>query len=179
MFERQGHYRNFSHALSGLAVCIAGVISASGSAASQEPPAGPASGKVTVTGCVQRIDESGSLDTTIPERTPTPEQAGVRANLGEPGSGFMLTDATPPPGSKGEGRGERTTGPRVRYVLIGDENELAKYQGQRVRAQGTLPAAPTKPAETAPVGTSGSREFQSNTARLKVTSIERVAGDCK
>jgi hypothetical protein len=162
----------------GLALVIAGTMSTSGSFASQDPAAGHASTRIMVTGCVQRIDESGSLDTTIPERTPTPEQAGVRANLGEPGSGFMLTDATPPPGGTGDARGGRTNGPRVRYVLIGDENEFAKYQGQRVRAQGTLPVAPTKPAETAPVGTSGSREFQSNTARLKVTSVERVAGDC-
>jgi hypothetical protein len=164
----------------GLALVIAGVMSTSGSLAPQDPPAGPASAQVTVTGCVQRVDESGSLDTTIPERTPTPEQAGVRANLGEPGPGFMLTDATPPAATgKGDARSGRANEPRVRYVLIGDENELAMYQGQRVRAQGTLPPASTKPAETASVGTSGSSEVQSNTARLRVTSIERVSGNCK
>ena len=59
----------------------------------QERSAATPSGVVTVIGCVQRIDESGSLGKTIPERTPTPEQAGVAANRGEPGPGFMLTDA--------------------------------------------------------------------------------------
>jgi hypothetical protein len=126
------------------------------------------------------MDESGSLGTSIPERTPTPEQAGVRANLGEPGSGFMLTDATRPAAtSRGDARRRRANGSRVRYVLIGNENEFAKFQGQRVRAQGTLPPASTKPAETTPVGTSGSSNFQSNIARLRVTSLERVAGSCK
>ena len=131
-----------------------------------------------MTGCVQRVDESGTLGTTIPERTSTPEQAGVRANPGEPGPGFMLTDATPPPAGKGETRSTRSN-LRVRYVLVGHESELEKYEGQRVRAHGTLPAPSTKPAETTPVGTSGSTRLQSNTARLNVTFIEPVARTCK
>ena len=32
---------------------------------------------VTITGCVQRMDESGKLGTTIPEHTATPEQRTV------------------------------------------------------------------------------------------------------
>jgi hypothetical protein len=144
----------------------------------QDRPAVTLSGMVTIIGCVQRIDESGSLGTTIPERTPTPEQAGVAANRGEPGAGFMLADATSAKNPKPP-RGAGTNTAAVRYILLGDESELAKYQGQRVRAQGTLAAAPTKPAETAPVGTSGSAQLQTNTARLRVNSIERVASDCK
>jgi hypothetical protein len=144
----------------------------------QDRPDTAPSGTVTVTGCVQRIDDSGSLGTTIPERTPTPEQAGVVANRGEPGPGFMLTDATAAT-DKGAARGNASSLPRVRYILVGDEADLATYLGQRVRAQGTLAALPTKPAETGPVGTSGSTELQSNTRRLKVVSVERVAADCK
>ena len=144
----------------------------------QERSAATPSGVVTVIGCVQRIDESGSLGTTIPERTPTPEQAGVAANRGEPGPGFMLTDATSAKNPKSP-RGAGTNTAAVRYILLGDEPELAQYQGQRVRAQGTLAAVPTKPAESAPVGTSGSVQLQTNTARLRVTSIEKVADDCK
>jgi hypothetical protein len=152
---------------------------AAGLAAQDRAGAGAAgSNSITVTGCVQRVDESGTLGTTIPERTATPEQAGVRANLGEPGPGFMLTDATPPPAGKGEA-GSGRSNPRVRYVLVGDESDLEKYEGQRVRVHGTLPAPSTKPAETAPVGTSGSTELQSNTARLNVAFIESVARDCK
>jgi len=123
------------------------------------------------------MDDSGTLGTTIPERTPTPEQAGVAANSGEPGFGFVLTDAEaagaskPAPGS--------TAPAKTRYVLIGDPAELATYQGQRVRAHGALAAVPTKPAESAPVGTNGSAEFRSNTARLKVVSIESIASSCK
>jgi hypothetical protein len=144
----------------------------------QDRPVAAPSGTVTVIGCIQRIDDSGRLGTTIPERTPTPEQAGAVANRGEPGTGFILTDATTT-NDKKEARGSASSVPRVRYILIADDADLATYQGQRVRAQGTLTALPTKPAETAPVGTSGSTELQSNTPRLKVTSIERVAADCK
>jgi hypothetical protein len=146
--------------------------------AAQDRPVAAPSATVTVIGCIQRIDDSGSLGTTIPERMPTPEQAGAVANRGEPGTGFILTDATTPNDNKGA-RGSASSAPRVRYVLIADDADLATYQGQRVRAQGTLTALSTKPAETTPVGTSGSTQLQSNTPRLKVTSIERVAADCK
>jgi hypothetical protein len=159
------------------AIIVTFAVATNAALSAQDRPGAAPSGPVTVTGCVQRIDESGSLGTTIPERTPTPEQAGVAANRGEPATGFMLTDATAP-NQKGT-RGGASTAPPVRYILIADDADLARYQGQRVRAQGTLAARPTKPAETAPVGTSGSNELQSNTLRLKVTSIERVAADCK
>ena len=151
-------------------------VSVSVSPATQQRADAPSSNTVTITGCVQRMDESGSLGTTIPERTPPPEQAGVAANSGEPGNAFMLVDAVPPDAGK---TSRSTAPPHLRYVLVGDAAELAKYQGQRVRAHGTLAATPTKPAETAPVGTSGSVQFQSNAARLKVTSIERIAATCK
>jgi hypothetical protein len=157
------------------AAMIAAVAAAASLTAQQRPADAPSS-TVTVTGCVQRIDESGSLGTTIPERTPTPEQAGIAANSGEPGLGFMLVAAAPPNRAK-TARGNAPVS--MRYVLVADAAELAQYQGQRVRAQGTLAAVPTKPAESAPVGTSGSVQFQSNAARLNVTSIERIAASCK
>jgi len=159
-----------------IAVISAFAVSAGGSSAAQQRPGAAQPRTVTITGCVQRMDESGSLGTTIPERTPAPEQAGVAANAGEPGYGFMLTDAQPARAPR-NARGTPAQG--LRYVLIADAAELAKYQGQRVRAQGVLASVPTKPAESAPVGTSGSVQFQSNAARLKVTSIERVAASCK
>jgi hypothetical protein len=165
-------------------VLVAIAATATTTLAGQDPSTAEPSGTVTVVGCVQRIDESGSLDTTIPERTPTPEQVGVAANSGEPAAGFMLTDATPAsthktPSERKDSPAATRDLPRVRYVMIGKEEELARYLGQRVRVQGTLPAAPTKPAETTPVGTSGSTQIQSNTARLKVAAIERMAPDCK
>jgi hypothetical protein len=170
------------HLRSGVLVAIAAM--ATMTYAAQDPSPAGSSATVTVVGCVQRIDESGSLDTTIPERTPSPEQTGVGANSGEPASGFMLTDATPAsthktPSQRKDSPASTRELPRVRYVIIGTEAELTKYLGQRVRVQGTPAAAPTKPAETTPVGTSGSAQIRSNTPRLKVKSIERMAADCK
>jgi hypothetical protein len=160
------------------ATIVTFAIATNAAMVAQDRPDAAPSGTITVTGCVQRIDDSGSLGTTIPERTPTPEHAGAVANRGQPGTGFILTDAATPNDTKGA-RGSASSAPRVRYILIADDGDLATYQGQRVRAQGTLTALPTKPAETAPVGTSGSTQLQSYTPRLKVTSIERVAADCK
>jgi hypothetical protein len=157
------------------AAIVTFAIATNAALAAQDRPDAAPSGSVTVTGCLQRIDDSGSLGTPLP---PTPEQAGAVAIRGEPGTGFILTDAATPNDTKGA-RGSASGAPRVRYILIADEGDLATYEGQRVRAQGTLTALPTKPAETAPVGTSGSTELQSYTPRLKVTSIERVAADCK
>ena len=65
-----------------IAAVIACAIATGAMPAAQERPNAGPSRTVTLTGCVQRIDESGSLDTTIPERTPTPEQAGTAANSG-------------------------------------------------------------------------------------------------
>ena len=132
------------------------------------------SSTATIVGCVQRVDQSGTLGTTIPERAATPESAGVLANLGEPGPGFLLSDAAL----------ESAAGVKIsikadlpkRYVLVGGENDLAKHEGQRVRVTGTIVPL-TKPADQ-PIGTSGSNQIKSETRRLKVTSIEKIAADC-
>src|SRR2546430_14355939 len=52
-------------------------------------------GSVSVIGCLQRNDNSGTLGTTIPESAATPESAPTRANSGEPAPGFQLAAATP------------------------------------------------------------------------------------
>jgi hypothetical protein len=51
------------------------------------------SSTMMVVGCVQRTEHSGTLGTTIPERTASPENAGILANSGEPAPGFVLADA--------------------------------------------------------------------------------------
>jgi hypothetical protein len=135
---------------------------------------------VTVVGCVQRTEQSGTLGTTIPERTAaTPEQAGVLANLGEPGRGFILADATPVSADTKSipASGESNTEQPKRYILVGADDQFAKHEGHRVRINGTIAAQPAANA-TGTAGTSGSNALKSNTARLQATSIDMVAGDC-
>jgi hypothetical protein len=127
-----------------------------------------------VVGCVQRTEQPGTLGTTIPGRTATPENIGVLANSGEPAQGFILTDAAAD-FSSGLKPGVRTDLPK-RYVLVGDDNDFARLEGQRVRVSGKI-VPPTKPAEAA-VGTSGSEQIKSATERLKVNAVEVIAGKC-
>jgi hypothetical protein len=151
------------------------VVSLIGSSAlAQEPPADPNNSTLMVVGCVQRTEQPGTLGTTIPERTATPENVGVLANAGEPGQGFILADASAD-FSSGLKPGVRTELPK-RFVLVGDDNDLAKVEGQRVRVTGRIVPS-TKPDDSA-VGTAGSQPIKSETQRLKVSAIEVIAGKC-
>jgi hypothetical protein len=127
-----------------------------------------------VVGCVQRTEQSGTLGTTIPERAASPENAGTLANSGEPANGFILADAAAD-FSAGMKAGAPTDLPK-RYVLLGDEFDLAKHEGKRVRVNGKIVPS-TKPADK-PVATGGSDQVRSETPRLKVTSVQVIAGSC-
>jgi hypothetical protein len=69
------------------------------------------------------------------------------------------------------------TDPPKRFVLFGNEGDLGKHEGHRVQVSGTI-ERPTKPAESGATGTTGSNQPKSEMDRLKVTSIEMIAGDC-
>jgi hypothetical protein len=140
----------------------------------QDRPADSDSSAMMVVGCVQRTEQSGTLGTTIPERTASPENAGTLANSGEPASGFVLADAAID-FSAGLPQAATTDLPK-RYVLVGADADLAKHEGHRVRVNGKIVPS-TKPAD-APVATSGSDQFKSETKRLKVTSVEVIEGSC-
>lgn len=142
--------------------------------AAQDRAVDPNSATMMVVGCVQRTEHSGTLGTTIPERAATPENAGVLANSGEPAPGFVLADAAVD-FSAGLKPGARMDLPK-RYVLVGDDTDLAKHEGHRVRVNGKIVPS-TKPADK-PVGTSGSNQIRSETQRLKVTSVEVIPGSC-
>src|SRR5262249_46949057 len=98
----------------------------------------------------------------------------VHANPDEPAQGFVLTDATTDfsSGLKSDERTDETT----RYLLVGDENDLVKLEGQRVKVSGKI--APSTKPEDQPVATSGSGQVKPETLRLKVSEIEVVAGKC-
>jgi hypothetical protein len=154
-------------------ILAATAVACSSGLAAQERAVGTNSSTVVVVGCVQRTEHSGTLGTTIPERAATPENAGVLANLGEPAPGFLLAAAVDAPaGSKPAAKNELPK----RYVLVGNDTDFARHEGHRVRVSGTL-APSTKPADK-PVGTSGSTQIKSETQRLKVTSVEMIAGAC-
>jgi hypothetical protein len=114
---------------------------------------------VTVVGCLQRADRSGSLEGSRPGTAAAPEQAGIQANANEPAPGFLLTDATPLPGmprpreSAGAGTqgavgtsGSRDDGTAAKseksektsYVVEGNADQLTPLLGQRVELTGAV-----------------------------------------
>jgi len=153
---------------------VATIVACPVAIAAQDRSIDSDSSTMMVVGCVQRTEQSGTLGTTIPERTASPENAGTLANSGEPANGFVLADAALD-FSAGMKQGAMTDLPK-RYVLVGDEADLAKHEGHRVRVNGTIVPS-TKPAEK-PVGTNGSDLLRSETKRLKVTSVEVIEGSC-
>jgi hypothetical protein len=161
------HIRNALFTVTGVALMWS-------TALAQEPRVDTDNSTVMFVGCVQRTEQPGTLGTTIPGRTATPENIGVLANSGEPAPGFILADAAAD-FSSGLKPGARTDLPK-RYVLVGADNDLAKLEGQRVRVSGKIVPS-TKPEEQ-PVGTVGSEQVKSETQRLKVSAVEVIAGKC-
>lgn len=151
-----------NRSVAGILLIVATVCGAS-IAAAQRATDTPGS-TTTVAGCIQRTDQPGTLGATIPDRNAAPESVGTAGNLGEAGPGFVLIEAP-----------SATTGKR--FILFGSEGELATHEGHRVQVSGTLEPS-TKPAESGATGTSGSNQVKSTTERLKVTSVEMIAGDC-
>ena len=161
----------------GILLVVATVCGASIATAQRATDTPPST--MTVVGCVQHTDQPGTPGTSVPERSAAPEPTGVVANLGAPEPGFILTDAAPvTPGVLKESPAElsRVKSP-MRFILFGNESELGKHEGHRVRVSGVIEPS-TKPAEDGATGTSGSNQPKSATERLKVTSVEMIAQDC-
>ena len=118
--------------LAGIFLAVAAVHSAS-IAAAQRATDTPGS-TTTVVGCIQRTDQPGTLGATIPERNATSEPVGTAGNLGEPGPGLVLIEAS------------SATTPK-RFILFGSEGELVRHEGHRVQVSGMLEPS-TKPAES-------------------------------
>src|SRR5437588_844486 len=57
-----------------------------------QPSSGPA-GTLTIIGCLQPAERSGSLGGTVLGTSATPDTAPVDANLSEPAPGYVLSDA--------------------------------------------------------------------------------------
>jgi len=137
--------------------------------AQSDKPTGP----VSVTGCLQRNDNSGTLDSTIPESTATPETAPVLANSGEPAPGFQLAGATPLPGSP-------KSAPLTVYVLNGSEAQLSKHLGHRIEVTGTVIPNVARNARVQTPGPAqqGSKQLKGDVTRIKVTNVKMLGASC-
>jgi hypothetical protein len=129
------------------------------------------SGRVTVSGCVERAQRNGSLAGTDVATTASPNTAPTEANSGELVNRFVLTDAAP-----GDASGRPQTSaaqPPARFALEGHEPELANYVAQRVQVVGRLAA----PRSSGKGGTQAG--LASGASRIDVESVKSIAPACK
>ena len=157
----------------GSTLAIASVLSCA--VAAQRDRGASTANPRTVVGCLQRIEQSGTLGTTASGTATRPEEAGKLANSQEPAPGYMLADATDATSSVAKDVKPTT------YVLVGDAAKLDRHVGERVRVQGTLTlegrGADTGVPEVAGT-TGGSHDVKSRVKRLRVAAIETVAQKC-
>jgi hypothetical protein len=146
----------------------------------------PADGeKVTVAGCLQRAQRSGSLGGTVVGTSASPNTADDEANSSAIVDAFILAEATPAiggtpqsPGTSGNSTpaaGATGTAGRLQmtsYGLVGREAELERHQGGRLEITGTI-----APAATSGRGTGGAATA-AGTKRIKVESFKVLADTC-
>jgi hypothetical protein len=138
------------------------------SAAARTPDS---SGRVTVTGCVERAQRNGSLAGTDVGTTASPNTAPSAANSGELLNRFLLTDAAAGDASAKSDR--PAAQPPARYALEGHEQELANYVAQRVQITGRL----ATPRSSGQGGTQ--HGLASGVDRIDVETVKSIARDCR
>lgn len=118
------------------------------------------SGKVTVTGCVERADQmSGAAAATTVDSLSFVLIHAAKADRADAPKG---TTGTPSSAAKD------TT-----YRLAGDMSKLNPHVGHKVEVTGTLDAAAAKPA-----GASADASSPSSAPRLTVVSLKMLAETC-
>jgi hypothetical protein len=127
--------------------------------------------EITLTGCVQKADATSPSGSTSPSGTPpTSTRSGsddakyilTSASMGSAASGTAGTA-----GSTGSSAASGTT-----YKLKGEEDDLAKFVGQRVEVRGRLEDKMSSSGSTA----SGSTASGSMDKVLKVSSVRAASG---
>jgi hypothetical protein len=202
-----------------ITVFTALTITSVGGANGQTPPRDVSGSTVLLEGCLQNADHSGSLAGTPLGTSATPGNAGDIANSPELPPLFLLTDARPAGGGQGDravgtagaatthadgtvtrGRAATDSDSPKTYALVGNQDQLAEHNGQRVEVSGTIappvgagerridpPGADPQSADNGAAGGSrspgadngrGSAALQSGTERLNVASIRPLGTRC-
>jgi hypothetical protein len=148
-------------------------IVASISLSAQTPPTETSS--IAVTGCVAETQRDGSLGTKATGPQATPETAANEANNPSPTNRYQLLDAATITGEKPAETataGSADKPDRTTFALRGQEQELAKHVGHRVRIAGTLepPLAAKLPAKDAKAADA--------IRTVQVGSVKMVGTDC-
>jgi len=143
--------------------------------------------KVTVAGCLQRAQRTGSVGGTVVGTSASPNTAPIEANSGALVDAFLLTEATPvvagapqapAAGSTAGTTGNTATGTSGKteittFGLSGREDELERHQDARLQVTGTV-----MPAASSGRGT-GDAATASGAKRIQVESFKILAEKCQ
>jgi hypothetical protein len=134
--------------------------------------------EITLTGCVQKADMTSSS----PSGSTTPSGA-PSARSGSDDAKYILASATmgaaSATGTTGSTPGATagTAGTGMSYKLKGEEDDLAKFVGQRVEVRGRLEDKMGSSSGTA-AGTAGSSASSRDDKVVKVSSVRATSGSC-
>jgi len=120
--------------------------------------------KVSVEGCVERVQRNGSVGGTGVGTTSSPNTADRDANSSETLNVFQLSDAYRLP------RDAAATAARTTYGLQGHEQEMGGHTGHRVQVTGTL-AAPEAQTGASSAASAGIR-------RIRVDAVKMISATC-
>ena len=129
--------------------------------------------KVTVAGCLQRAQRTGSTGGTVVGTSASPSTAGNEANSSALVDAFLLSEATPVVGGDPQATGTTGKADITTFGLSGREAELERHQGARVQVTGkvVLPA-------TSGRGTGGAATA-TGVKRIEVESFKILADKCE
>lgn len=136
--------------------------------------------RVTVNGCLQRAQRTGSVGGTVVGTSAAPNTADDEANSSAMVNAFLLTEAVPAiPGATADesARAPQPAGTSgqvtmTTYGLIGREAELERHQGARLQVTGTV-APPAQSGRG-----SGGAATAAGAKRLNVESFKILADRC-
>jgi hypothetical protein len=151
-------------------------------AQARSPQAGE---KVTVAGCLQRAQRTGSVGGTVVGTSASPNTADDEANSSAMVDAFLLTEAAPSASVTDQGSTAAATQPQATtagtsgrtelttYGLKGREAELERHQGARLEVIGTV-----MPPASSGRGTGGAATA-AGAKRIAVESFKVLAESCQ
>jgi hypothetical protein len=176
-----------------VAVALAGATAAAQTSTATSGQTSSSDRPVTVTGCLQKGDQSGSSTaaTTGSSSTKGSEFILANAKMGSgTGSTSGTTGTTGGTTAGGTTTGGATTGSESsrtsgnKYELEGSESQLSPHVGHEIEVTGTIDRSASSSGSSTPSTTGGTTSSTSRTGSmganqlLKVTSVRMISSTC-
>jgi hypothetical protein len=129
--------------------------------------------KVTVAGCLQRAQRTGSVGGTVVGTSASPNTAADEANSSALVDAYLLSQATPVVGGAPQATGTSGTAQITTFGLSGREAELERHLGARLQVTGKV-----VPPATSGRGAGGAATA-TGVKRIEVESFKILAEKCE